>query len=118
MLDQFPERYATDLYINVDLVPYFGATGNYGRSDYPIKVDRDELIEDLAALGITEHAVEYFISYTTATGEKLVFKTFTITSERKVSSCRFMLIKEPSHALRAALETTNPILESAYYKTT
>lgn len=116
MLDQFPQRYATDLYIVIDQIPYFGATGNYSRSDHVDKVDMDELIEDLAALGVTEHAVEYFIAYTTSSGEKLYFKTFTILSSGKVVSSRFMLIQEPSDRLKLTLATTNPILESAYYE--
>lgn len=116
MLDQFPERYATKLFIIPDQVPYYGAEGSYGRSDYSEKVDRGELIEDLAALGITKHAVEYFLSYTTGDGIELVFKVLTILSERKLAGAQFHLIKSPSYALKDSLESTNPILESAYYQ--
>lgn len=121
LLDQMPERYATDVYINVDQVPVYGAgstygKNTYGRSDHNSKVDRDELVEDLAALGITKHAVEYFMAYTTSSGIKLVFKVFTVLSSGKVVSGRFVLIEDPSYALQDTLEKTSPILESVYYQ--
>lgn len=116
LLDQFPERYATKLFLIMDQIPYYAADENYGRSDYPEKVDMYELIEDLAALGIIKHAVEYFMRYTTSDGIEIFFKVVTILSSGKLVAAHFNLIKDPSHALKASLETTNPILESQYYK--
>lgn len=112
LLDEFPSREATDVFINVDGVPVFAAGTNYARGNQKEKVERAELVEDLSAIGILQ-AEPYFLEYITATGEDLVFRVATITVEGKVAASRFTLVDRVNTEIKDALKTVNPVRESA-----
>jgi hypothetical protein len=111
LLDEFPLRYATDVFINVDRIPMFAAGTSYGQSNHKTKVERDELIADLDALGITTDE-PYFLEYSTTDGDKLVFRVVTITAEKKVTSSRFTLVDRVTNGFKELLAKTNPVRES------
>lgn len=107
LLDEFPLRYAEKLSLAVGRSPIYEASGRFSMSSME-KTDKDELQEDLAALGIQLNG-QYFLQYETATGETMVFRFSPVITDDDFKGMIIKLINNPSVELTLALQKTNPI---------
>lgn len=126
LLDEFPGRQASTLFINVAAVPVFASGSHnvavrpafapdpsYGLSNQKTPVDRLELIEDMEALGIITDEPCFF-GYMTACNRNLVFRVVTVTADGRVMGTRITLIDRVTLELKDALEEANPLGESVF----
>lgn len=113
LLDEFPLRYAEKLSLAVDRHPIYEAAGRLGMSNAE-KTDKDELREDLAALGIKLDC-QYFLKYETETGETLIFRFSPVITDEDFKGVIIKLLNNPSIDLEDALRETNPISQPDYH---
>lgn len=113
LLDEFPLRYAEKLSLAVDRHPIYEANGKFGMSNAE-KTDKDELREDLAALGVKLDD-QYFLKHEAETGETLILRFSPVIVEGDLKGVIVKLIN-PSIDLQDALNVFNPISKSAFHE--